>query len=313
MKKGYELASMYYFTDSYNIYQKEFGVKSYIKKSIIKLGNKIDDKIAKHRINRSIIANETSKLERNINNNENLEESLKRNLNKKILIVPGKSNSNTKLTKDAKTHYLNQVGENNSELRDSINNSDYIIHYNKHSGGYAALAHEIGHIEEETSKNPIKRYKAKLSGLDSVRGDFNRSDGKYGLEKDEVRDSFDDGKSGIFKGILRYVKGKGIIDNEKSATNNAKRLLKKAGASKEELDKADELLSKDLEAYKEDVGVYWKSPIRNRILGIKPTRKLPSKDKSNSSGISMANRTKERMKMLEERRKRILNNNKTSN
>ena len=283
------------------VIQKEFGIKQH-------LVNYLRNSINSSKMKKVKLDELRKDLENSVFENKSLKRKLIREaINSKAAIVNSQKNSTRDISNESiKSKLIGDISSSNNSSRDKkklinlIKNRDYLINFNESSGGNASLAHEIGHIKANNDKITGKIHR--LSG--KFRSDFNNSSSP--MKSDGY---FEDGSSSILKGISRYLKGKVILENERSASKRALKLLKSKGATDEEIKAAKNLLNNDLKSYKEDVNAYWKVPIRNKLEGKKPIVIDKSNKLNTSSSITTnkINKTKERMlkkKRFEDRKRK---------
>lgn len=116
------------------------------------------------------------------------------------------------------------------KLGKAFMSSDHVINFPP-SSGQASLAHEIGHSKNSTGK-----------GLDKIISDKNNDiRGSYSNKNKRV---------GIRNGLKTLYQGSIVVQEEKNASKKALKLLKAAGASKDELKNAKEELDLSLKTYK---------------------------------------------------------------
>ena len=134
--------------------------------------------------------------------------------------------------------------------------TDYSIFWSK-KDGYEQLGHEMGHIENSKSKNPIRRWINKTANNPETRRKFEEEVG--GSDK------------GIKDSIKNWAIGKIILQEEKNASKNSIKHLKEIGATPEQLDTAKKNLKDALETYKLRSKTYWMNPLYNAtsIKGLK--------------------------------------------
>lgn len=262
MIRGNELVEKLYSQGYCVIEQKEFG-------RISEFGRKISKKLGiTDRLKRSIDADDSSiraaisKVKEARNNSKNNIEVIK-NLGKEakkhgIKTIKGK--------KKFKNLDLNNRGFNRSNpweaSRDAVDKTTMIkltkswskerrevgksLIDNKSvvnlAGTQAGYAHEIGHGVNRsgwlTKRTSDKNNKVR---------------GKYSNSRDSRR--------GILGALKNWKDGNTVVREEKNANNRALKLLKKAGATKEELANAKEELRHSLDTYKLTRNKYIKKPI----------------------------------------------------
>ena len=134
--------------------------------------------------------------------------------------------------------------------------TDYYIFWSK-KDGYEQLGHEMGHIENSKSKNPIRRWINKIANNPETRRKFTEEAG--GSDK------------GIKDSIKNWITGKIILQEEKNASKNSIKRLKEIGATPEQLDVAKKNLKDALKTYKLRSKTYWMNPLYNAtsIKGLK--------------------------------------------
>lgn len=130
-------------------------------------------------------------------------------------------------------------------------NSDYLIVHER--GDTAGLAHEIGHIRNRESKNPITRKINKISedNLDNIH------------DHTDLLDGNDEGS--ILKGVGNYFKQKAVIREEKNASKKGLNLLKKFKMDKKSRKNAKKDLDSALDSYKINGEISYKSPIMKKL------------------------------------------------
>ena len=135
------------------------------------------------------------------------------------------------------------------KLGKALIDNEYVI--NIPSGkSQAALAHEIGHV-----KNIYGKYTEKISELN-----------------DKVRKVYRDRRNlrvGFKNAIKSFKEGNILVKEEKNANKNAMKLLKSAGASKEELKDAKKELNLGVKSYRLGRNEFTKRAIAKRLKGRK--------------------------------------------
>lgn len=140
------------------------------------------------------------------------------------------------------------------KLGKAFMSSDHVINFPP-SSGQASLAHEIGHSKNSTGK-----------GLDKIISDKNNDiRGSYSNKNKRV---------GIRNGLKTLYQGSIVVQEEKSASKKALKLLKAAGASKDELKNAKEELDLSLKTYKIGRNKAIKDSISKRLKGFKKTKTM---------------------------------------
>ena len=132
-----------------------------------------------------------------------------------------------------------------------------------HRGNTSGLAHEIGHVKNYESKNPITKVNNKVAN-------------KYSEEVANY-DSFNENGS-LLKGISNYFKQRALINEESNASKKAMRLLKKSGMNKDKLNNSKLDLDDSLKTYKYGGEVFYKTPIMKKI-------QIPSRRSSSNNRI----------------------------
>lgn len=129
-----------------------------------------------------------------------------------------------------------------------------VIHLNPGSTSDDTLAHELGHHVDRFSKNPVKRVAAKLAP-------------KLSTNFRKIKDIPENRK--IIEGLKGLIGSKVVNYNEASASKNGMALLKKIGASPEELKVAGKNLKAAYNTYK-----YGQNAAYLRLLasGIRPKK-----------------------------------------
>lgn len=140
------------------------------------------------------------------------------------------------------------------KLGKAFMSSDHVINFPP-SSGQASLAHEIGHSKNSTGK-----------GLDKIISDKNNDiRGSYSNKNKRV---------GIRNGLKTLYQGSIVVQEEKNASKKALKLLKAAGASKDELKNAKEELDLSLKTYKIGRNKAIKDSISKRLKGFKKTKTM---------------------------------------
>lgn len=222
-----------------------------------------------------------SKLTTNpLNNNPSLEKNLIREANKNNARVigydtGGRGNSILGNTKGDLNEYSSDlaseiIGKNKEgiskygaknylrygrKIDNAISSGKSIIIHPSGSGS-DLLAHELGHLK---SQNGSLLSRGRL--LDEASTKVQESG--YGfLESGGLKDT----TTGIIPGVKRYLKGRVILANERKASKNALDILKKNGATPEELSIAKKnLLGTALGTYKTVSDAYTRIPFKNLI------------------------------------------------
>ena len=146
-----------------------------------------------------------------------------------------------------------------NKLKKSVKNgkTSHQIIIPPHTKEIDKIAHEIGHISNSTSKNPL------ISQTHSKAGKFyNESSRRFNMLTSKMGTHKRSGLKSIIQDIANEER---IIAEEKRASKKGLKILKKAGASKEDLIHAKENYKTALDSYKGKGRANWKSTIRNTI------------------------------------------------
>lgn len=124
------------------------------------------------------------------------------------------------------------------------------------------LAHEIGHYKNSKSKNPITNFisRKNLKNDGEIRKNSEKTINRAvngNTDQEQIN-------TGIKSHIKNYINGKLIVSEEKNATKEGLKLIKKHG-SKEDVSVAKSALDEALEGYKAGSRVNWKMSIRDNI------------------------------------------------
>lgn len=136
------------------------------------------------------------------------------------------------------------------KVMNAANKNDSII-FHPSGSGTSSLAHEVGHVENSKTRNPIRRVIEKVANSKGTRVDLQMGGGMN--------------ESGIKPALKRYITGKAVLAEERNASKAGLRMMKKHGATKEQLDEAKKLLDTAADTYKGSVNVNYKSPIYNWV------------------------------------------------
>ena len=149
-------------------------------------------------------------------------------------------------------------------IEEATKTHKYQIFHPKKKSGVEILAHEIGHLDSESGKSgKIKKWiSSRKSNSPEIRGEM------------EGFSSMDDPSIGISEWWKRMNRSRVVNLDEKNATKNGLKLLKKHGATKDELKKAKENLKLSGKTYKYMGRIYRKAPLKNYIQ-IKSRRTKP--------------------------------------
>lgn len=197
--------------------------------------------------------------------NKSVENNLIKEASKEGIIVSNVKVDNTKgnyLVKDVNDQdlieYSNNFGnkkEDVEKLKNQIKKSHKFISHPENSGS-EKLAHEIGHVKNE--KGIISKQISKIANSEKTRSQIRSSFNK-------VRDTGDDGSLGVKESAKRFVRAKAVELEENNANRKGLKLLKKSGASKEELNKARDNYKEGSKSYKHSGNVSWKTSLRNTV------------------------------------------------
>lgn len=124
-----------------------------------------------------------------------------------------------------------------------------------------AVAHEIGHVINQESKNPVVRRISRISANPEVR---KRHDIGYDLVAGENNPG-NHGRSGIKNLVRDFIDSKSILSDEKRASRNGIKLLKNLGADKETIAASKANMDTAQEIYRRKGNVNWKTTLRNTI------------------------------------------------
>lgn len=172
-----------------------------------------------------------------------------RNKNGRVLKGDGNGASYASSTKDLDSTNIAKIKD--SDLRRKLTNvkssNDFIVSYN--GEGTSTMAHELGHIQNATSKNPIVRLTHDVSIKNppsEVNKDYNK-------------------KSGLGTSIKEWMKGRIQLTEESRASKNALETLRNSGATNRQLGMAKAEMDAALETYRTSHEARWKRPLRNMI------------------------------------------------
>lgn len=125
--------------------------------------------------------------------------------------------------------------------------------------GDDVLSHELGHVENATSINPFKRFRSRLNQTTNIRPRFDN-------EVSSAINVIGFKERGIKSLLSRAIEDGLILGEERSANRNALKLLKKSGATKQELEKAKQTLDAGYETYNQASKLRRKSILANTIF-----------------------------------------------
>lgn len=130
----------------------------------------------------------------------------------------------------------NQMTQFNNDIDKIINHKgNGVVFLNPTTSGDDTLAHELGHHMNHSSRNPLKRLSAELYP-------------KVSLKRKKFKDIPKNRM--VIEGLKGLLGSKVINYNEASASKNGISLLKRAGASPEELNMASKYLKAAYNTYK---------------------------------------------------------------
>lgn len=240
--------------------QKNYGLLGNIGKKYRKMAlNKVDDSIRNsHKIINSTLSNSSKIDSKKTPKNFKLKRSLIRelkNTNTRVINnsfegISGPQSNYTLRSKDLNENIINDLKNYNPRLGKKIENaakkSNELIFHNPKSGN-EYLAHEIGHAMNRNSKNPISRA-------------ISRSETAINHSYINMTD-----KKGILNALKGFIKGKVKLHEESNASKNAMKLLRRNGASKEEMSISKDNLDKALVTYKEGSKLSYLYPLKNTL------------------------------------------------
>lgn len=132
------------------------------------------------------------------------------------------------------------------KVKNAVKSGKSVIFHPAESGE-ELLAHEVGHVVNRNSKNPISRA---ISDSD--------------IANTHLYIDFKDSK-GLLNVAKGFVKGKTRLYEETKANKRAMKLLKDAGASEDELKRSKDILDKNLETYKIGSRLSYLFPLKNTL------------------------------------------------
>ena len=226
------------------------------------IANKIQDRISEHstKLNKALNDYEKS---RELQNNNLLEAS--KNIATGLGVTTEKKTS-------IPTQLIKHIDENNKK--------DYKIYYNPFNG-IESHSHEVGHLMNDIKDNRFTRKgrdnkiisKNRVSVItarnirESIENNTTKKRNKaIKRSVDLLRDAekLDTG-TGILESFRRMSEGNAIVGEELSATRKALKILKKNGATKDELSLAKTNLGLAAKTYKEGAKIHVLNPIQNKI------------------------------------------------
>lgn len=239
-----------------------FKIKTRIGTARNYIANRLQDKISKHSKNLNEATENYSKAKK-IQNNNLLEASKN---------IASELGANTEKKTNIPTQLKKYVRENNKK--------EYKIFYNPFQG-VESHSHEVGHLINDIKDNRFTRMgrnnkiitKNKVSAITArkLRESTNKKD--YGKRNKAIKDSIvslrNTGKldtgTGIGESFRRMREGNAIVGEELGATRKALKILKKNGATKDELKLAKNNLGLAAKTYKEGAKIHVLNPIQNLI------------------------------------------------
>lgn len=245
-----------------NVYQKDYSWignlgKKYRRKAIDIIENSIKENQSKASMSISRFHGQTHV------NNPKIESKLLREAKKNNARTVGMTYDNTisrnsklnfnKRSKDLTDSEINAIGDRYDPLNRTVqklknarkSNENMIFHPNE--SGIEQLSHEIGHVMNKNSKNPISRS-------------ISNSETAMYYNSDTMRD-----KKGLLNIAKGYIKGKVKIHEESKTTRKGLGLIKKLGANKDEMNLAKRNLDSNLDAYRSESKLSYLYPLRNTI------------------------------------------------
>lgn len=160
----------------------------------------------------------------------------------------------------------NKVSDKSWRIDDQLANGNdkrrNLILINKNSG-VEDIAHEIGHAQDYSIRAKKVGKKEKDLKRRKSRGYLSSSDLRDIVKPGELENM--DFKSSL-KAVINNVKGaKDVLRNEKVASNNAIKMLKRQGATKDQLKQAKKNLDEYYKTYVEGEKVNLKSSLANLV------------------------------------------------
>lgn len=259
MITGTELLQKLYSEGYYIEEQREFGIKDWGKSTSNGIKNwrvnRLKKSISKAKQSRASTQKKINELDSKVIQNPKLERAIQREaINERAAVIKGNGNSTEVLIDpDIKSNKLFQISSANiskrdkKKLRNLLKDRDYQVNYNRDKGGPASLAHEIGHIK--AMNDPGEAGKISRDVNSRVRHKVFENDTT--IDKGNNRREWDDS---VIK--ERKLERKQLIENEKDASNRGLELMKKSGASKEEIKHAKKTLKLARKDYKNLGDIY---------------------------------------------------------
>lgn len=183
----------------------------------------------------------------------------------KIDLGVGPATTNSDATKkvsqalmDAGETYKDNTYKKHGKKLLNSSNKDKAQIYLPDGSGAEYLAHEFGHNLNRTGNaGPLRKLINKAANSEKVREDFalnTKIDANELRKRDVIKES-----------LKRYKNSKLIRSEEKAASRNALKELKKAGATKEELEIAKKNLDNAYKTYKHKSREYYLDPLYQKI------------------------------------------------
>lgn len=139
------------------------------------------------------------------------------------------------------------------------------------SMGAAVRAHEIGHLQNKTGNSLSKFISAKSTEIAPIQE----------ARENLVRTSGNNHRRGLGASFKDYINGQTVLAEEANASRNGKRLLRKAGATPEELEAAKVI-------YETGNRTYYHPARANLLTTLRNTIQIPSRvKKSNGEWVDI--------------------------
>lgn len=117
------------------------------------------------------------------------------------------------------------------------------------------LAHEVGHVDNAVSRNPIKKFINWAGGSSPARVEVNN--GVYINGKDSA--------TGLRPAFSRLLNNSYIVAEESGATRTGLRLLRRHGATQKEIEEAKKSLGHGINTYKASRSIGFWNPVENMV------------------------------------------------
>lgn len=170
--------------------------------------------------------------------------------NSLVVLKPGELESD-KLTKYNPPFVLNDLKK---KLKGRM---EFISH--PLLSGEEKLAHELGHLENSKTKHPISWLNSKIANNESTRK------GMRNTVDAQLNDTPDTKTGGWLRTLKRYLAAKSVNHEEKVASRRGIKILKRIGATPEELERSKANLKLDGDTYKPAGRIYWLTSLRNTV------------------------------------------------